>query len=120
MNHFLKTLWMASPLLFVGCVSIEVPHLVEDTAKVSKSAYNAVSQKIDRRKRERNGKIITHSYIGSTNQGVNDVKQRCEGEAVNKLRQMGGGGEISYSVLDNEIVTINGTIAANCRLALSR
>ncbi len=37
-----------------------------------------------------------------------------------KLRQMGGGSDVTYSVLDNEIVTINGDIAANCRLALGR
>jgi hypothetical protein len=119
MNPLLKTLLLVAPLLFTACVSIKVPHLVEDTANVSKSAYNAVSEKIERRKRERDGKIITHSYIGSGNQTVNEVKQRCEAEAANKLRQMGGG-EVRYSVLDNDIVTINGAIAANCRLAMGR
>ena len=120
MNLRITHLCLILPLLGAGCVSIEVPHLVEDTAKVGKSAYQAVSEKIDRKKRERDGKIIAHSYIGSANQSVNEVKQRCEAEAAGKLRQMGGANDVNYTVLDNEIVTINGTIAANCRLALGR
>jgi hypothetical protein len=109
----LKPLLILLPLLLTACVNIELPHIVEDTAKVSKSAYQALSGK-----RDANRAGISHSYIGNDNQSTAEMKQHCETEAAAKLRQMvDSGAELRYNVLDNEIVTINGRIAANCRLA---
>jgi len=117
MNQLIKSLFLVAPILFTGCVSVRVPHPADHAAHVSRSVHNAVAAQNDRRARD--GRTITHSYIGSGNQTVNEVKQRCEAEAANKLRQMSGG-DARYSVLDNDIVTINGAIAANCRLAMGR
>lgn len=113
MNHRLTTLFLLFPLLLTACVSIELPHVVEDTAKVGKSAYQALTSKRDAGKAG-----ISHSYIGNENQSTAEMKQHCETEAAHKLRQMAGGSaELRYSVLENEIVNINGSIAANCKLA---
>lgn len=119
MTQLLKPLFLFAPLLFTACVSVRVPHPADHAAHVSRSVHNAVAAKNERRARERDARTITHSYIGSGNQTANDIKQRCEAEAANKLRQMSGG-DVRYSVIDNDIVTINGAIAANCRLAMGR
>ena len=119
MNQFLKPLFLVAPLLFTACVSVRVPHPNDHAVHVSRSVHNAVIAKNERRARERDGMTITHSYVGSGNQSANEIKQRCEAEAANKLRRMGGS-DVGYSVLDNDIVTINGSIAANCRLAMGR
>lgn len=119
MNQLIKPLFLVVPLLFTGCVSVRVPHPADHAVHVSRSVHNAVTAKNERRARERDGRIISHSYIGSGNQTANEIKQRCVAEAANKLRRMSGG-DVGYSVLDNDIVTINGSIAANCRLAMGR
>jgi hypothetical protein len=120
MNRTLKSLLLVSPLMLAGCVSIEVPHLVSDTASAGKSAYQAMTAKRDAKKREQDVTAISHSYIGNNSQTIGEVKQHCEVEAAQKLRQATNDKETRYTLLDNEIVTINGTVAANCRIALAK
>jgi hypothetical protein len=121
MATHLKAVFLVVPLVLAGCVSIELPHVVADTANVSKEAYQALTGgKRDAKKREQDANAISHSYIGNNSQTTTEVKQRCETEAAQKLRQMGNGSEVRYTLLENEIVAINGTIAANCRIALAK
>jgi hypothetical protein len=114
MTYLLKAAFLVAPLVLAGCVSIELPHVVADTAKVSKEAYQALKGN------KSDANAISHSYIGNSSQTTTEIKQRCESEAAQKLRQMGNGSEVRYTVLENEIVAINGTIAANCRIALAK
>ncbi|MES2318457.1 MAG: hypothetical protein V4631_13290 [Pseudomonadota bacterium] len=107
----MKLLFLLPALLLSGCVSIELPHLVEDTAKVSKSAYQALTK----RDAKPAASGISHSYLGNSAQTTIEIKQHCETEAARKLRQMDS--ELRYTVLENEIVVVYGNIAANCRLA---
>ena len=64
--------------------------------------------------------MISHSYIGNSNQTVTEVKQLCETEAAQKLRTMSGIEEVRYTVIENDIVTVNGAIAANCKLGMDK
>ena len=114
MTYLLKAAFLVAALVLAGCVSIELPHVVADTAKVSKEAYQALKGN------KRDANAISHSYIGNSSQTTGEIKQRCESEAAQKLRQVGNGSEVRYTVLENEIVAINGTIAANCRIALAK
>jgi len=113
MNLYLKTAcktaFLLVPLL-AGCVSIELPHVVEDTANLGKNAYQAMKAK------RQPGNALAHSYVGSSSQTTTDIRQHCEAEAARKLREMNDGKEQRYTVLDNEIVIINGNVAANCRV----
>ncbi len=120
----MKFLLLASPLvsalLVSGCVTIKVPNLVSDTAKVSKDAYEALSEKRKAKRRAHDGLTLSHSYIGNRSQSTAEIKQQCEVEGAAKLRQVGGGGAIDFTVLENEIVGINGAVVANCKLALTK
>lgn len=107
-------------LALTACVTIEVPHLVADTAAVGKSAYDALHAKKEAKKREQASNAMSHSYVGNKRQTTAEIKQQCEVEGAAKLRQVGGGEQVAYTVLTNEIVSINGAIAANCKLALAR
>jgi hypothetical protein len=120
MNHTLKSLLLVSPLMLAGCVSIELPHLVSDTTNAGVNAYHSLTGKKDAKKREQDSNAISHSYIGNNSQTVGEVKQRCEAEAALKLRQLTNDQEVRYTVMENQIVTINGTIAANCRITLAK
>jgi hypothetical protein len=118
----MKTLLLTSALAFSlsACVTIEVPHLVSDTAKAGRDAYDSVSARRDAKKREKAGATLSHSSIGNKNQSPAEIKQQCEVEAAAKLRQAGGGAQVAYTVVENEIVNIGGGAAANCKLALAR
>lgn len=118
----MKNLWLAGAfaLTLSACVTIEVPHLASDLAKVGKDAHDSLSERREARKRERSGATLSHSYIGNSSQSTAEIRQQCEVEAAAKLRQAGGDAPVAYSVLENEIVSIGGKIAANCKLALAR
>lgn len=120
----MKYLMMSSAVLLSlalsACVTIEVPHLVADTAALGKSAYDGLHVIREAKKREQAGNATSHSYVGNKRQTTAEIKQQCEVEGAAKLRQPGGGEQVAYTVLSNEIVSINGAIAANCKLALAR
>lgn len=115
MNHIFKTLCLVCPLLLTGCISIELPNLVSDTAKAGVNTY----QNLKGKKRDDAG-IVAHTYIGNNSQTVGEMKQHCESEAVKILRQRSNNAELRYTVVDNEIATANGTISANCRVVPAR
>jgi hypothetical protein len=118
----MKTLLLTSALAFSlsACVTIEVPHLVSDTAKAGRDAYDSVAARREAKKREKAATTLSHSYIGTRSQSPAEIKQQCEVEAAAKLRQAGGETQVAYTVVENEIANIGGAVAANCKLALVR
>ncbi|MES2018028.1 MAG: hypothetical protein V4484_16190 [Pseudomonadota bacterium] len=117
MKQIVKALLLISPLMLAGCVSIELPHLVSDTANASVNAYQNLKGK---KKGEQDPNVLAYTYVGNNDQTVSEVKQRCETEAARQLRQRSNNAELRYTVLDNEIVAANGTISANCRIAVAK
>jgi hypothetical protein len=113
-------LLLSAALILPGCVTVKLDNVVRDTAEVSKNAYESLSAKWDAKKKARTANVIAHSYVGTGNQSVNDIKQQCESEAVQKLRAMSGKDEVRYTLIENDIVSINGTIAANCKVGMDK
>ncbi|WP_073213311.1 hypothetical protein [Massilia sp. CF038] len=120
MKLITKSLCIIAPILLSGCFTIKLDNVVRDTADVSKSAYQSLAAKWDAKKKAKTATVISHSYIGNNNQTVTEVKQLCETEAAQKLRTMSGLEEVRYTVIENEIVTINGAVAANCKLGMDK
>jgi hypothetical protein len=113
-------LCLALPLLLSACFSVKLDNVVRDTADVSKSAYQSLSAKWDGKKKAQTANVISHSYVGTSSQSVTEVKQNCESEAVQKLRALSGVQDVHYTLIENEIVTINGGIAANCKVGMDK
>ncbi|UUZ48121.1 hypothetical protein LP420_35175 [Massilia sp. B-10] len=93
---------------------------MRDTADVSKNAYQSLSAKWDGKKKAKTANVISHSYVGSSNQTVAEIKQQCENEAAQKLRAMAEADDARYTLIDNEVVTINGAVAANCKVGMDK
>jgi hypothetical protein len=115
--------------LMSGCVSIEMPGVVADTAKVVKDSYRSVTGKgaepaaagasapVAAASAPAPSKAsLSHSTIGSETQSLADLKQACINEAAQKLNQLSGK-TVRYTVAENEVTLINGKPVANCRLA---
>jgi hypothetical protein len=115
-----KTVFLFVPLLLSGCLSVKLDNVVRDTADVSKSAYQSLSAKWDAKKKAKTANVISHSYLGNASQSINEIKQLCESEAVQKLRVMAGVEDVQYTLIENEIVTINGAVAANCKVGMDK
>jgi beta-lactam-binding protein with PASTA domain len=115
----MKWLVILCGALLAGCVTVELPkNLVQDTVKVGKDAYKAVvGEKPKPAAPEPAGSSVAlaHSYVGKESQTIGEVKQRCVEEAAQKLEQVAGK-QVSYSVTQNDVLTINATVVANCRL----
>lgn len=121
MNFPRLPLSLVAPLALTGCLSINLDHVVRDTADVGKSAYQSISEKMDAKKKPKAAaSVISHSYIGKPEQSVADVKQICETEAAQKLRALVGANDAPYTVVENEIVVINGGVAANCKVGMDK
>lgn len=110
----------AAPLILSACVTVKLDNVVRDTAEVSKNAYNSLSAKWDKKKRDKTAEVIAHSYVGTSDQSVAEIRQRCETEAVQKLRAMTGIEDVRYTLIENDIVMINGAVAANCKVGMDK
>lgn len=123
--------------LLTACVSIELPGVVSDTARVAKDTYHSVTN----RKKEpapaaaaapasapapqpvrvaaEAGLSVSNTYIGLDSQTPAEVKQLCVNEAAAKLFKASGG-EVAYTVNENTISTVNNAIAAHCRITAQK
>jgi len=114
----MKNFYLLAAVCVSGCVSIDVPGLVTDTAKVTKDAYKSITEsKADSAAASHN--YLAHSYIGKETQAVAEIKKICVTEASQKLNQMAGK-EVAYSVIEADIITLNNIVAANCKLAIEK
>jgi hypothetical protein len=120
MTLLAKLLCLVAPLALAGCFTIKLDNVVRDTADVSKNAYQSLSAKWDGKKKAKTANVISHSYIGAASESVTEIKQHCESEAVQKLRTMAGVEDARYTLIENEIVTINGGVAANCKVGMDK
>jgi hypothetical protein len=127
---------LAFPLLS-GCVSIELPGVVSDTARVAKDAYHSVTTKKTAtaptpvaalapapvpapvKAVAEAGISVSNTYIGQDSQTPAEVKQLCISEAAAKLFKATGR-EVGYTVAENTISAINNAIAANCRITANK
>jgi hypothetical protein len=108
--------------LFTACVSIDLPGVVSDTAKVAKDAYKSVAGKKDEpaaKAGAESSNSVSNTYIGQDNQTATEVKQLCVSEATAKLFKASGK-EVPYTVTDNTITTVNNAIAANCKVMANK
>lgn len=129
----MKFLYMVLALALSGCVNLEFPGLLADTAKVSKDAYGAIVGKKEGQEpaKQETAKqepakpaavpteYLTHAYIGQETQSVTQIKQKCVDEAAEKLLKLAGK-DARYTVIENTIATVNNTVVANCRLAIDK
>jgi hypothetical protein len=120
MKLLFRLILLLVPVILTGCISVKLDHVVRDTADVSKSAYQSLSSKWDAKKKAKTAIVINHSYIGAPTQSVVEVKQLCEAEAVQKLRSITGQESLAHTVIENEIVTSNGALAANCKVGVDK
>jgi hypothetical protein len=61
--------------------------------------------------------VLAHSYVGKDSETIAQIKQSCVDEATEKLNRIGVK-ETRYSILRNEVVSLNSSAVANCELAL--
>lgn len=132
----MKFTYLILPFVVSGCVNLEFPGLVSDTAKLSKDAYGAIVGKKDSKESAKQepekqepvepaisaakpSEYITNAYIGQESQSIAEIKQKCVSEAAEKLFKLAGN-EARYTVVENTIATVNNTIVANCRLAIDK
>jgi chemotaxis protein CheY-P-specific phosphatase CheC len=110
-------------LALSGCVNLEFPGLIADTAKISKDAYTSVVGKKEAPEPAKptavQGEYIAHAYIGQESQTVTEIKQLCVNEAAEKLSKLAGK-DVRYSVTENTITTVNNTVVANCKLTIEK
>lgn len=104
--------------LVVSCVSIDLPGVVTDSAKVAKDTYQSVARKKDEQqpKPQANTDVsesVVNTYIGQESQTTIEVKNLCVSEAVAKLFRANGK-EVPYTVTQNTLSTVNSTLAATC------
>ena len=117
----MKKLTVLLPLFLCGCVSIEMPGLVSDAVRAAKDLYSGTSEKTQLARADATASrqpVLAHSYVGKMSQTEAEIKNVCVAEAAQKLRLIAGK-ELSYSVLRDDIVTLNNTAFANCELAVS-
>jgi hypothetical protein len=138
----MKLSYLILPLAVSGCVNLEFPGLVSDTAKLSKEAYGAIVGKKDSKdtaKQEpakpaqeavkpapepaipaaKPSEYITNAYIGQESQSIVEIKQNCVSEAAEKIFKLVGN-EARYTVVENTIATVNNSVVANCKLAIDK
>lgn len=119
MNHIFKALLLVCPLTLGGCISIELPHLVSDTATAGVNVYHSLRGKKEARRPD-DADTLSYSYLGNNSQTIGQMKQSCEVQAAQQLRQRYNNPEVRYTVLENDIVATRDSISANCRLALAK
>ena len=109
----MKRLIILSYLSLTGCVSVDMSGVVSDTVKASKDAYKAVVG--EKAKPAAEPFAVSHSYIGKDTQTIGEVKKKCVEEAEQKLQQVIGK-QVRYTVTQNDVLTINTSVVANCKL----
>lgn len=113
--------------LLAACVSIELPGVVSDTAKVAKDTYKSVTARKTPPAPEpakpvpvaEAGSSIANTYVGQDNQTPTEVKQLCVSEAAAKLFKVNGR-EVGYSVVENTLSTVNNAVVATCRITANK
>jgi hypothetical protein len=119
----MKSLSLILALLTAGCVSVDLPGVVSDTARVTKETYRSVVGNKDEAKPStppHDGRdSVTNSTIGSATQTVAQIKQLCQEEAEAKLRKHVGA-EARLVLLDSSVATVNASVVVHCRVALER
>lgn len=115
----MKYLSLILMLALSGCVSLEFPGLVSDTAKVSKDTYNSIVGEDEAKPATETDGYIMHSYIGQENQSVSEIRQHCVSEAEAKF-SAATGKEVHFTVVENTIATVNNAVVANCKLAVNK
>ncbi|MDO8989011.1 MAG: hypothetical protein Q7U91_05195 [Sideroxyarcus sp.] len=136
----MKLSYLVLPLIVSGCVNLEFPGLVSDTAKLGKDAYGAIVGKKDSKEpgaqepaiqesakppqetaipAANPSEYITNAYIGQENQSIAEIKQNCVSEAAEKLFKLAGN-DARYTVVENTIATVNNNVVANCRLSMDK
>jgi hypothetical protein len=102
-----------------ACISIDLPGVVSESAKVAKDAYKSVAGKKDEQEAapsiSDSSEVVSNTYIGQESQTPAEVKNLCVGEAAAKLFKAIGK-EVPYTVTQNTISTVNNSIAATCRV----
>lgn len=119
MNHILILLALLS---VSACVSIDLPGVVSDSAKVAKETYKSVAGKKGEEEAPSSSDFsesVSNTYIGQETQTPADVKNLCVSEAAAKLSKANGR-EVHYTVTHNTISTVNNAIAATCRVRATK
>lgn len=119
MKHILVLL--ALPL-FSACVSIDLPGVVSDSAKVAKETYKSVAGKKGEEAAPPEAEFsesVSNTYIGQETQTPAEVKSLCVSEAAAKLFKASGK-EVPYTIAQNTISTVNNSIAATCRVRATK
>ena len=119
----MKLFLLALTLPLAACVSIDLPGLVSDTAKVGKDAYQSIAgKKADEKPGEpaaASGEFITYTTVGQPSQTIAEIRDQCVREAVEKLSQLSGK-EVQFTVLENTIGSVNNNVVANCKVAIAK
>jgi hypothetical protein len=119
MKHIL--ILLALPLVS-ACVSIDLPGVVSDSAKVAKETYKSVAGKKGEDEvpsSADSADSVSNTYIGQETQTPAEVKKLCAGEAAAKLFKASGK-EVPYTITQNTISTVNNSIAATCRIRANK
>jgi hypothetical protein len=120
----MKTIYVVLILpVLSACVSIDLPGVVSDTARVAKETYMSVAGS----NREQEGSTaspdssnsVSNTYIGQDNQTPAEVKKLFVSEATAKLFKAIGK-EVPYTITENTISTVNNAISANCKVAAGK
>jgi len=119
MKHIL--ILLALPLVS-ACVSIDLPGVVSDSAKVAKDTYKSVAGKKGEEEVPPSADFsesVSNTYIGQETQTPAEVKNLCTSEAAAKLFKANGK-EVPYTITQNTISTVNNSIAATCRVRANK
>lgn len=120
MKQFLVLL--ALPLIS-ACISIDLPGVVSDSAKVAKETYKSVAGKKDEQEPVSSSanasESVSNTYIGQETQTPAEVKTLCVSEAAAKLFKASGK-EVPYTVTQNTLSTVNNTMAATCKVQANK
>ena len=120
MKHLI--ILLALPVIS-ACVTIALPGVVSDSAKVAKEAYRSVTGKNDEQEGAPSStnlsESVSNTYIGQETQTPAEVKNLCVAEAAAKLFKSSGK-EVPYTVTQNTISTFNASIAATCTVKANK
>lgn len=113
---------LALPVLS-ACISIDLPGVVSDSAKVAKDTYRSVAGKKDEQEAPpsstESSESVSNTYIGRETQTPVEVKNLCVGEAAAKLFKASGK-EVPYTITQNTLSTVNNSIAATCTVKANK
>lgn len=115
----------AALVLVAGCVTVELPNVVSDTAKAGKDVYQAYkASKVKPSALAASApaapaaRFVQNTYVGKDTQTVAEIKRLCVEEAGAKWSALVGRA-VAYDVTENSVQTIEDTTVANCRLTMA-